>query len=570
MALMIRKRGFPRPSSGWAALVVAGGVVCLSPSPLSPQEDLSPVSAALATRLASPGPKLLSATALRFEDELRRFYSERAYSPVWLSSTDHEGRVDELLSGLRSADRDGLRNDEYHAAEVAWMFAAPGPLAPEALAEVELQLSDAFLRLAHDLSLGRLDPRGLAGEWSSEREPFDAVATLSRAAMPKGVESTLGELRPTHPQYHGLRDALASLRRARAWVRVPDGGTLSAGDVDGRVAILRERLAQSGDLVAQAAPSTAASLFDAPLEEAVARFQRRHGLHVDGVVGEETLRALNVPVTERARQVAANMERWRWLPNDLGDRRVIVNVPDFSVTIEGPGTTGLRLRAIVGRTDRETPTFSSAIESFSVAPHWNVPANLARKDILPNIREDSLYLERVGMTVIDTRTGQVVDRTSIDWATMHDDEFLARYRLRQEPGPANSLGDLRISFPNPYTVFLHDTPSKALFDESIRAFSSGCVRVERSFEVLDWLLQGDPEWGPERIREVIAAGEERSSRIRDPVPIHIVYLTAVVEEDGSLGFRPDVYGLDDALKDALMSTTEAEPPIAEPLLGTCF
>ncbi|NNF14051.1 MAG: L,D-transpeptidase family protein [Gemmatimonadetes bacterium] len=510
------------------------------------------------------------APALRFESELHRFYGERGYAPVWLSPTNRAGRIDELLAAFRSADLDGLRSDEYGAADVAWMFTSPGPLSPTALAEVELYLSDAFLRLAHDLSRGRVDPLGLVGEWSGAREPFDAVAVLKRASLPSSASSALDALRPSHPQYGALRDALAFLRGGEDWVRVPSGETLKVGDVDGRVVSVRERLVQSGDLATRGAPSADLALFDPVLEDAVRAFQRRHGFDADGLVGPETLSALNVPASERALQVAANMERWRWLPNDLGDRRVVVNVPDFSVTLEeGPDAMPVRLRAIVGRTDRETPTFSSTIESFSLAPYWNVPENLARQDILPSIRADTMYLDRAGMTVIDLRSGELVDGRSLDWAEISDDEFLARYRLRQEPGPANSLGDLRIAFPNPYTVFLHDTPARSLFEGSSRAFSSGCIRVERSFELLDWLLAGDPEWTQERITEALEAGEERSSRIREPVPIHVLYLTALVEEDGRLGFRPDVYGLDAALERALMSAADSDSPIAQPMIEPC-
>jgi len=550
-------------------LVLAAVVLCLSPSPVSTQEALGPAAEALSSRLTSPGRELTTAIPLRFEDDLRRFYRARDYAPVWLSSTGRGGRLDEFLAALRSAELDGLNSEEYGVAEGSWVFASPGALSPTARAQLELHLSDGFLRLAHDLARGRIDPRSLPGEWSSEREPFDAFAILTHAAEMRSVSATLTRLRPSHAQYLGLRKALESLREAGEWTWVPAGGTLRAGDSGRRVVSLRARLAQSGDLTDLGGGSADPALFDPWLEGAVRDFQRRHGLEPDGMVGAETLRELNVSASERALQVVANMERWRWLPTDLGERRVIVNVPDFSVTVEGADATALRWRAVVGRLERETPTFSSAIEWFSIAPFWNVPANLARKDILPNVREDSLYLDRVGMTVIDLRTGEVVDESSIDWATISDDDFLALHRLRQDPGPLNSLGDLKIAFPNPYTVFLHDTPAQNLFDVPSRAFSSGCVRVEQSFELLQWLLDGDPEWTPERITEVIAGGEERTSRIQEPVPIHVLYLTALVEEDGRVGFRPDVYGLDDALEQALMSAMKVESVMAEPTLGSC-
>jgi murein L,D-transpeptidase YcbB/YkuD len=551
-------------------VLIVAATLGVAPSPVSSQ-DAATVQEALSSHLNSPRSEWTISPELRFEDELRHFYRARAYAPLWLSPTGRDGRLDELIAALRSADRDGLRSEDYGVAEWSWLHADPVGMSPSGVVEVELRLSDALLTLAHDLSRGRVDPRELPGEWSSEREPFDAGPILEIAAGGRGIAiaQALSDLRPLHPQYHALREALSVLRDVDDWVHLPDGETLRAGDSGVRVGVLRRRLAQSGDLSADGATAVDSTFFDAVLERAVERFQGRHGLPVDGLVGEETLRELNVPAQDRARQVAVNMERWRWLPDDLGDRRVIVNVPDFSATVEEAGSAPVRLRAIVGRTERETPTFSSRIESFSLAPYWNVPENLARKDILPNIREDTLYLDRMRMTAIDLETGELVDGDSIDWAGTSDDEFLARYRLRQEPGPANSLGNVRLAFPNPYTVFLHDTPSQSLFDDSQRAFSSGCVRVEKPLELLDWLLDGDPRWGPDRITEVLEAGEETVSLLREPVPIHLVYMTALVDEEGRLGFRPDVYGLDWVLQQALESAAVVEERIAEAEAETC-
>lgn len=557
-----RRGAIPPPMTRRRGPILVGAVVavCLFPSQASPQQSRSAVEAAIEARF---GPV---ASALRFEADLRRFYRARGYAPIWFSPDGAENRIGELTSALRSADLDGLLSQEYMPAGMA---GSRGSYSAARTGELELQLSDAFLRLGHDLARGRVDPIGLGGEWSSEREPFDATRMLTQVSEFVRASRILDELRPAHPQYGELRAALASLHQSSGWVWVPSGVTLRAGDSGRRVVLLRDRLTQSGDMAPMLGASVDPSVFDPQLEEAVRTFQRRHGLTVDGRAGAETLRAINVSVSERAAQVAANLERWRWLPNDLGQRRMIVNVPDFSVTLEAPDLPPMRLKAIVGRTERETPTFSSVIESFSLAPYWNVPENLARKDILPRIREDSLYLDRTGMTVIDTGTGELADGSAIDWAAISDDDFLARYRLRQEPGPANSLGDLRIAFPNPYTVFLHDTPDRALFANPSRALSSGCVRVEQPLDLLEWLLDEDPEWTRQRITEVLEVGEERSSRVRHPTPIHIVYLTALVDEDGRLAFRPDVYGLDGALGRALTSPVSVEGVIAEPMTETC-
>ncbi len=494
---------------------------------------------------------------------VRRFYQGRGHEPAWLPLDGHQSPARELLDLLLRAREDGLHGRDYRSDEIGRLLerieTAPeraGP-PPESRfqrdADLELLLSDAFVSISKHLYEGAVDPRMLDGEWSSERETLDAAAVLSvlsAALSGRGLHATLETLRPAHPQYVALRVALAALRSAAAnggWGRVPGGEALEWGVRDSRVGALRERLRQSDDLPPGPSPVVDADFFDSFVEEGVKRFQRRHGLEADGVVGTRTLEALNVPAAWRVTQVEANLERWRWLPADLGDRHVLVNVPGFSVAVREPAGVVSRHRAIVGRTTRSTPTFSSRIESLVLAPYWNVPAHLAIQDILPRIRRSSTYLASQGMKVLDARTGAPVAPSSIDWGSLSGSELVERYRLRQDPGPRNALGQVKFVFPNRYAVLVHDTPDRELFERGFRAFSSGCIRVERPLEIADWLLEGDPEWTPERSRQSIAAGKETTVPLREPVPIHLLYLTAFVDEDGRLSFAPDLYGRDAAL-----------------------
>ncbi len=495
---------------------------------------------------------------------VRRFYQGRGHEPAWLPLDGHQSPARELLDLLSRAQEDGLHHRDYRSDEIGRLLerieTAPeraGP-PPESRfqrdADLELLLSDAFVSISKHLYEGAVDPRTLDGEWSSERETLDAAAVLSAALSGRAVHATLETVRPAHPQYVGLRVALAALRTAAAnggWGRVRGGEALEWGVRDSRVGALRERLRQSGDLPPGPSPVVDADFFDSFVEEGVKRFQRRHGLEADGVVGTRTLEALNVPAAWRVTQVEANLERWRWLPADLGDRHVLVNVPGFSVAVREPAGVVSRHRAIVGRTTRSTPTFSSRIESLVLAPYWNVPAHLAIQDILPRIRRSSTYLASQGMKVLDARTGAPVAPSSIDWGSLSDSELVERYRLRQDPGPRNALGQVKFVFPNRYAVLLHDTPDRELFERGSRDFSSGCVRVERPLEIVNWLLEGDSEWTPERTRRTIAAGKETTVPLREPVPVHLLYLTAFVDEDGWLSFAPDLYGRDAALARAL-------------------
>lgn len=327
------------------------------------------------------------------------------------------------------------------------------------------------------------------------------------------------------------------------WPKIPAGTSLREGDRNDRILLLKKRLIASADL---AAPSDQEDFFDSVLTEAVQKFQTRHGLAADGIVGAKTLAALNVPISERIRQLAASLKRCQPLPPVLESRHILVNIADFTLKLYEDGELRLSMPVIVGKTYRQTPVFSSRISSLVLNPNWEVPYSIATKDLLPKVKKDPGYLDRQGFQVFrGWKPAQKIDPATIDWTKLSARQF--PYRLRQTPGPDNSLGRVKFLFPNPYDVYLHDTPAKELFQKDSRPFSSGCIRLAKPLELAAYLLQGTPLDSLENLTREIAGGKTRSVAIPAPIPIHIVYMTAWVDHEGIIQFRQDIYNRDQAM-----------------------
>jgi murein L,D-transpeptidase YcbB/YkuD len=298
-------------------------------------------------------------------------------------------------------------------------------------------------------------------------------------------------------------------------------------------------------------------VFDEDLDTGVRHFQRRHGLDVDGVVGPATLSALNASADERVRRIEVNMERWRWLPQDLGRRYVIVNIANFELDVVEAEQEVMTMRVIVGRDYRRTPVFSGKMTYIVLSPYWHVPPSLAVKDILPQVRSDPGYLSRKGFKVFqgwgaDTKE---IDPGSVDWSKVTGTNF--NYRFRQDPGPVNALGRVKFMLPNKFDVYLHDTPSPDLFEKSARAFSSGCIRIEKPIELVEYVLRGDPKWNRDAVLAAIDRRVEQTVQLREPIPVHLLYWTAWVDAAGTVHFRDDIYSRDKLLAEALAE----KPPI---------
>lgn len=481
------------------------------------------------------------------------FYERRGYRPAWSVGGRPSPHAVELVTRIRQADQEGLRPAHYHLAEIESLLAQE-PLATGLGAELDLLLTDAFLVYASHLLSGRINPETIDPEWRANRRGSDLVPVLERALAggPGTIRATLDSLLPPQDGYYRLRSALERYRALAAsdgWPIVPPGRQLEPGVRGPRVEALRERLRLAGDLGSDTI--AVADSFDAPLKAALLRFQRRHGIEATGAVDPATLRELNVPVQTRIHQVELNLERWRWLPQDLGYRHVLVNIAGFELDLVEDARTVLDMRVVVGRPYRRTPVFSDTMRYLVLSPYWNVPRNIAVQDKLPLIQSDSGYLAKQQMRVFADSSGAMkeLDPGTVDWSKVTPANFA--YRLRQDPGPANALGRVKFMFPNKYNVYLHDTPSRDLFERTTRDFSSGCIRLEKPIELALALLQPDALWSRERIDSVIAQRLERTVALPVPVPVHLLFWTAWASPEGAVQFRRDLYGRDGRLERAL-------------------
>ena len=493
-------------------------------------------------------------------DETLPFYSQRHFAPGWLSLAGLSGQGRNLLTVLQSAHQEGLRPEEYHVPTIAVLaeqlriFAGQGmPEGILPMARLDILLTDAFLRYAGDVTGGRVEAAKVyPEEWRAAPRSIDLVETLQHNLEYGQAVEALRDMLPTDRDYRRLRDYLAAYRQLAAeggWSQIPDGPPLRPGESDWRLPWLRQHLIQVGDL--DPAYWIYENYFDQMAAEALWRFQARHSLKSDGVLGPETLAALNVSVEERIRQIEINLERWRWLARDLGRRYLAVNIADFSVEVVEEGEAVLSMPVVVGTDYRRTPVFSAQLRYLDFAPYWNVPLTILREDKLPLIKADRNYLASHHYEIVARRNGVVepIEPGSVDWEGVTAETFPGL--LRQKPGPWNSLGRVKFMFPNKFHVYLHDTPQRHLFDRKRRSYSSGCIRVKRPFDLAFYLLQHQEGWAAQRIEEAMAADETLRVLLDEPLPVHILYRTAWVDGEGGLQFRNDVYQRDAVLYTAL-------------------
>ncbi|MEJ8573703.1 L,D-transpeptidase family protein [Microbaculum marinum] len=371
---------------------------------------------------------------------------------------------------------------------------------------------------------------GTRAAWSDRFDPSsDTLSFTFDSRQPTLSAQTADNIQRAIDVYMGIA--------ARGgWVQVPGGQVLRVGLSHANVAPLRERLIATGDLNASAGVS---NTFDTYVEAAVRRFQARHGLVPDGMVQNETLAELNVPVQVRVEQLRTNLVRVRSMSGDLGDRYVMVNIPAAEVEAVESGAVASRHTAVVGREDRQSPLLSKKIQYVSFNPYWTVPKSIIQKDIIPKMREDPTYLERYNIRIF-TWKGEEIDPATVDW---NSDEAV-EYMLKQDPGDLNSLGSIRINFPNEHAVYLHDTPQQTLFGQNARFHSSGCVRVQNVRQLVDWLLEPNSDWSRAKIDAVVRSGERLDVNLKKSTPIYFTYITAWATSDGIVHFRPDIYNRD--------------------------
>lgn len=498
-------------------------------------------------------------------DVFWRMYEDAGYEALWTNKK----HIADLIDLVGRAEEEGLLPRDYHYEQLVRARDA-GTSTPAAAAEFDILLTDSLMRYMYHMFFGKVNPADLDSDWNLTRKlERDPIALVRGTIESDDIREHITESLDWAPYYGQMKELLAEYRERAAregggYQTVPAGPTLRKGMKSPRVALLRKRLQASGELSSDAVDNP--EVFDAKLEQAVSRFQREAEIDIDGAVGAGTLAALNVSLQSRIDQIRVNMERARWILRDIHDSDdfVLVNIADFNAKLFRDKQEVWETRAQVGRTYRKSPIFRSDMKYVQFNPTWTVPPGILKRDILPKLKADALgYLKEKNMKLLDSSTGKEADPSKIDWATMTPRKF--HYQVVQQPSPDNALGQVKFIFPNPHFVFLHDTNHREHFDDKVRTFSSGCIRIEYPMEFARLVLD-DPDWGDAAIESVIEGGKTKTVYLNEPLPVMILYWTVIpVTEDGPR-FLPDVYDRDGRVLKALEAPFTYAPPEDLPTL----
>ena len=493
---------------------------------------------------------------------LLAFYLHREVKPVWVSKNGLKSKAKVLIKTIIEAEHEGLDSETYHqknilnlVSDITLSIISHTPEHAK-IAELDLLLTDAFFSYGFHLSEGVVDPYSNKQNWYIKKPRKKTGKVFQYLLYDDKMEEFIDSLQPHHLGYLRLKQALLkyqNIKKSGCWNQVPAGKKLRKGDYGTRIAALRSCLIISGDLTDTTIGNQ--DYFDEVLEDGVRRFQARHGLKVDGIVGPKTRFALNVPVEDRIRQIRLNMERWRWLPIDLGNCHLTVNTADFKLSVVENEQTIKSIRTIVGKIKRPTPVFSQKITYLELNPYWNIPHSIALNDILPRIKKDPGYLADHNIRVFENweEDARELNPESINWDAITKKNFV--YKLRQDPANSNALGRIKFIFPNEFSIYLHDTPTRNLFNKTRRTFSSGCIRIEKPVELAAYLLQNNSKWSFEKLVAAVNRKKNKIILLSDPIKIYILYWTAWVDKNGIINFRDDIYGRDRSLNIAFNEKT---------------
>jgi len=467
------------------------------------------------------------------------YYTERGFKPLWVTEDGLNDNGRALIEGIRQAGEFGLDAKDYTLPDADEFKTYKGYPA-KWLANSEVTLSYALLAYARDARGGRLDPNSLSRYIDYKPPLLDPLAVMEAVEKAAEPNAYLADLHPKHEQFIRLKKALAA-ERAKAGetkpvVFLPSGPSLKYGMTHPQVALLRRRLGVPEPTGYGDTKVDTRDYFDDALAEAVAAFQKEKGLMADGIIGPQTRRVLNRRLQGRAKTIIANMERWRWMPEKLGKRYVQVNIPEFRFRIMSGSKLIHSERVVVGKVTNKTPIFSDEMETVIFNPYWYPPVSIVRNEILPGARQNPEFIYRNGLQ-ISNADGRPIDPESIDWYYAEAGQMF----FRQPPGPGNVLGVVKFLFPNRHQVYMHDTPTKSLFDKPVRTYSHGCMRVRDPRKFAEIVLNYDKGWSRARIERMIASGENQPVTLDTKLPVHVTYFTAVVDDDGKLNIDDDVY-----------------------------
>lgn len=528
-------------------LLMSVVISLLSAVPLAKTADETPAEPAPPERQSISGEVFAHFSELTYATwapdlnwgRLRSIYLQHKWKPLWLHERAPNEKAKLLLDAIIKAHEHALLSEEYHEAALRYLWAAKRDIS---LARLDLLLTDAFLRFSVELRAGYQYPRAVDHQWYMPPVKVEPAKLLQSYLDTSDPETFLQHLAPQHEGYQQLRQVMLTyqqlLHHKGEWKTLPPGPYLKLGSWGYDVLLLRQRLLHEGYPLDPEPRDE--YLFDRDLDQQVRLFQRRYGHIIDGIVGKRTRRSLNITLAERIVQIQHNMERWRWLPYELGSRYVMVNMAGYRLQYIENNRTQLAMRVIIGKPFRATPAFSNTIKHLVLNPVWNIPPRIAREDLLPKIKQNPEFLQANHIRVYQNwkKDAAQLDPDNVNWDALEEENF--HFKLAQAPGEHNSLGRIKFMFPNSFRVYLHDTPSRELFNRRIRTFSSGCIRVERPISLAKVLLRDQKTWSKRSLREHIRSGETLRVDLKQEIPIYLLYWTAWVDEDG-IHFRDDIY-----------------------------
>lgn len=544
------------------AILLAGTIAIATPFGVAMAQEIVNVAGVEATRVVIAPPRTELARIIKAglseayagtqkgtrayaqTQKLYFFYGSRYFEPLWLSQ-GADGKVvfspnaEKIIEVFKKSELEGFRPADYLTAN---LDPAAAGTDPAKLAALETAFSAAAIKYAQDAFGGRINPLDVDKNWTIEPKRINEAEVLVKLAGSDDPGQVLLDLSPKQREFIALRSALAKFYTGGdevvdAAVNIPEGVTLKPGMKDERVTLLRQRLNVPEPDIPETAGATATVdiNYDDALVAAVKVFQEGLGLEADGVIGPATIAALNGGSATTKEDIIANMERWRWEPDDYGKFEVEVNIPEFRLWIKKDGEVVHTTRVVVGRPQNQTPVFNNSIKHVVVNPYWNVPTSIINNEIKPNLLANPGYLDSENMELLSG--GKVINASAIDWTQTNINQF----SIRQKPGANNALGRIKFLFPNQHDIYLHDTPSKSLFSKSFRAFSHGCVRVENPMDFAAALLAFEPNLNREKL-EAAFGPNEKWFNLENYIPVHLSYFTLRVDEDGTIRSYGDVYG----------------------------